>query len=118
MKLAVVGSRTWNQYLQLENVLCKLYPPPTEIVSGGAAGVDTLASTFAKAYGLPLTVFKPDWKQFGKAAGAIRNQEIVDYCDQLIAFWDGKSKGTVISIHMAAKAGKLLRIVEVPQEYL
>lgn len=58
-----------------------------------------------------LEVYKPDWARYGRAAGAIRNKQIVDACDKLIAFWDGKSKGTKISIDMAEKQGKLLKVI-------
>ena len=79
---------------------------PSEIVSGGARGVDEYAEAWAKLKGVKSKIFKPDWS-LGKSAGAIRNRKIVDYCDQLIAFWDGKSKGTLISIEMAKSANKL-----------
>lgn len=69
-----------------------------EIVSGHARGADALAEEYAKAHGLKLTIFKADWKQYGKSAGAIRNRQMLQYASKeaplVIAFWDGKSKGT------------------------
>src|SRR6185436_20354972 len=107
MKLAVVGSRTWLMPSVVDKALTNYYP--SEVVSGGAKGVDTFAEAWATLHLVPCKVFKPDWT-LGKRAGALRNKQIVDYCDKLIAFWDGKSKGTLISIEMAKKAGKLLKV--------
>ena len=77
-----------------------------EIVSGGAAGVDSIAEKAATKTGKAVKVFPADWKRHGKAAGFIRNQQIVDYCDELVAFWDGVSHGTEHSIKLAREAGK------------
>lgn len=107
MKLAVIGSRDWLMPTVVERVLTEIYPD--EVVSGGARGVDSFAEAWAILHLVPVKVFKPDWSK-GKSAGAQRNRKIVDYCDKLVAFWDGKSKGTLISIEMAQKAGKLLRV--------
>jgi hypothetical protein len=108
MKIAVVGSRNWAMRIIVYKELDAIYP--SEIVSGGAEGPDKVAEAWAYVHLVPCKVFKPDWS-IGKQAGAIRNKQIVDYCDQLIAFWDGKSKGTKISIDMAKKAGKLFKVV-------
>ena len=85
---------------------------PSEIVTGGAEGPDLIAEYWAYIHRVPCRVFKPDWEKFGKSAGAVRNRLIVDHCDQLIAFWDGKSKGTKISIDMASEANKLYRVFQ------
>ncbi len=95
--------------MTVSRVLDEIYP--SEIVSGGAVGPDSYAEAWAKLHLVPCKVFKPDWS-VGKRAGALRNQQIVDYCDKLIAFYDGKSKGTMISIRMAEKQNKLLRIYQ------
>ena len=108
MKLAVVGSRGWTKYTSVFIAITSIFPD--EIVSGGAKGVDSMAEQWATLYHVPTKIFLPDWKKYGKRAGAIRNKQIVDYCDKLIAFWDGKSRGTLISIEMAQKAGKLLKV--------
>jgi hypothetical protein len=109
MKLAVVGSRSFFNYKMLSDKLSKL--EITEIVSGGAFGADYLAEQYAKEHKLPITVFKPDWDKYGKSAGYIRNKLIVDYAEQCIAFWDGKSKGTKNTIDLAKKEKKLYKIV-------
>lgn len=114
MKIAVIGSRTFNDAALLENTLLEKLDmnAVTELVSGGAQGADSLAEAFAAKYGLAIQVFKPDWKQFGRGAGVIRNKEIIAAADQVIAFWDGKSKGTLSSINLAKKLCKPLILVE------
>ena len=82
------------------------------IISGGAKGVDTFAKQFANDNGLKYIEFLPDWKQYGRAAGPIRNKLIVEECDKLIAFWDYNSSGTKSSVKFAEKSNKLLRIIE------
>lgn len=77
----------------------------TEVVSGGAAGVDSLGERWARTRNLPVKHFLPDWKAHGKAAGIIRNHQMGDYAQALIAVWDGKSKGTKDMIDYAKKKG-------------
>jgi hypothetical protein len=75
------------------------------IISGGAAGADSLAERYATYWDIQITVVKPDWEKHGKVAGFIRNQEMIDLVpDMVIAFWDGKSKGTADIINRAKKA--------------
>lgn len=106
MKIAVVGSRGITA-IPLENVI----PPScTEIVSGGARGVDTIAREFALAHGLKLTEFLPDYDRYGRAAPLKRNDEIVAYADMVIAFWDGHSRGTMYTYRKCCEAGKPHRL--------
>lgn len=77
----------------------------TEIVSGGARGVDRLGEQFAKEQMIPIRRFIPDWDGLGKKAGHVRNREMGDYADALIALWDGVSKGTKGMIEYAEKKG-------------
>ena len=76
-----------------------------EIVSGHARGADTLGEEYAHAHGLKLAIFKADWEQYGKGAGAIRNRQMLRYASKetpvVIAFWDGKSRGTKNMIDQA-----------------
>lgn len=113
MKLAVVGSRTFNNYKLLEEELDKITEGVEIIITGGALGADSLASIYARENNIPEKLYLPDWQTFGKSAGIRRNTLIVDNCDYLIAFWDGKSKGTKDSLDKAKKQGKLLKIVYV-----
>ena len=117
MKLAIVGGRDFNLYKTLDDNIRELFAlEGLTIVSGGAKGADSLAKEFALANELPLIEFLPDWDTHGKKAGYLRNQLIVDECDKLIAFWDGKSKGTKHSMHIAEKAGKLYEVVRYNNE--
>lgn len=110
MKYAIVGSRTFNDYKLLEKILDNIIKSDDCIVSGGANGADKLAAKYARERNLELIEIFPDWS-IGKHAGPLRNQDIVNKCDKLIAFWDGQSKGTKNSIDLAQKSGKLLRII-------
>ncbi len=104
MKLAIVGSRDFDDYEFLKKMI--QYHPCTQIISGGARGADTLAKRYAVEHGIPLREFIPDWDTFGKSAGFRRNEQIVKACDELVALWDGISRGTKHSIDLADKAGK------------
>ena len=106
MKVAVVGSRSI-----LTTDISMYISDGDEIVSGGAVGVDSCAAEYAKKNGLKLTVFLPQYERYGRAAPIVRNKKIVDYADKIIAFWDGKSKGTLSVIKYAEKTGKLCEII-------
>lgn len=109
MKLLVCGSRSFDNYEALSYALDAI--PVTEIIHGGAKGADTLAAQYAQRRHIPATVVKPDWTRHGKAAGPIRNRQMVDMCSEVLAFWDGKSRGTKSTIDYARKAGKRVRIM-------
>lgn len=111
MKYAVIGSRSFCDYAVFEKELNKY--DISEIISGGAKGTDQLAERYAHANSIPIHIFKPDWQQYGKGAGVIRNKEIINACDAVIAFWDGKSKGTQSSINFARNKGKPVFIFSV-----
>lgn len=106
MKLAVVGSRG----LWLENLGDYLPQDVTEIVSGGAKGIDTCAREYAKEHGLKLTEFLPDYRRYGRGAPLKRNLEIITYADQVLVFWDGKSPGTKYVIDQCEKQKKKVAV--------
>lgn len=112
MRIVIVGGRDFTDYKLLCSYLDQLHTEDiTCIISGGAAGADSLAERYAKYYGIPMEVYKPDWHTHGKAAGFLRNQTIVNHCDKVLAFWDGKSRGTADTIAKAKVAGKPVLIV-------
>lgn len=116
--LAIIGSRNFNDYDMLKSELDNVIPRPDKIVSGGAKGADKLGALYAKEYGIPLLEYLPDWDKHGKSAGFVRNKEIVNNCDYLIAFWDGVSKGTKHSIDLAHKQDKVYKVVTfTPETY-
>ena len=106
MKIAIIGSRSIT-----DADIGKYVSAGDEIVSGGAAGIDTLAAEYAKRNGLKLTVFLPEYEKYGRAAPIVRNKQIVDYADKVVALWNGSSKGTMSVIEYAEKIGKLCEVV-------
>lgn len=105
MKVAIVGSRT-------VSVDISEYLPEgiTEIISGGAKGIDKLAEAYADEHKIPKTIITPDYVRYGRAAPLKRNEIIVDSSDMIVAIWDGKSRGTKYSIDYACKMGKAITI--------
>lgn len=77
----------------------------SEVVSGGAHGVDRFGEQWADYNAVNVKRFIPDWDGLGKKAGHVRNREMGDYADALIALWDGKSSGTKGMIEYAQKKG-------------
>lgn len=110
MKIAIVGSRNYKN-LNAVTEYIKALPSDTIIVSGGARGVDIRAEIDARRRGLEVMVFYPEWGKYGKSAGMIRNGKIVEECDQMVAFHDGQSKGTLNSINRAKAAGKPVEVI-------
>ena len=106
MKIAIIGSRSIT-----DADIGKYVSPGDEIVSGGAVGIDSSAAEYAKANGLKLTVFLPEYEKYGRAAPIVRNKQIVDYADKIIAFWNGSSRGTLSVIKYAKKTGKPCEVV-------
>lgn len=110
MKIAVVGSREFKDkkkvYYEL-NRFHELVDYESEVifVSGGARGVDSYAEDVANKLGFKCIIFKPEWDKYGKKAGFLRNQLIINKADKCVAFWDGQSKGTKHSIDLAIKKG-------------
>ena len=109
MKLAIIGSRN----ADVPNLETYLPEGVTEIVSGGARGVDTIAATYAKENGITLTEFLPDYQRYKRGAPLKRNEQIAEYADRVLAFWDGTSRGTLYTIKLFEKLGKPTTIVKV-----
>lgn len=103
MKVIIAGSRTITDPSIIQKAIASSKFPITEIISGGARGVDTLAASYACKKKLDLTIMPAKWHLYGKAAGPIRNAEMAKLADGLIAIWDGKSKGTFNMIQLARR---------------
>ena len=88
----------------------------TEVVSGGAAGVDSLGEDWATNEWVPLRVFGPDWGRYGKSAGFRRNEQMGDYADALVALWDGQSRGTKHMIEYMRSLGKPVHVQVIARE--
>ena len=106
MKVAIIGSRG----LFVQNLEKYLPPDTTEIVSGGAKGIDTCAEQYAKQNGIPIKIFLPEYEKYGRAAPLKRNIQIIDYADIVIAFWDGKSHGTKFVIEKCKEKNQKVTI--------
>ncbi len=107
MKLVISGYRDFFDYQHFSQVVDGILESlgsdkdPLEIVAGGARGADTLAETYARDHHIPFKEFPADWDLYGYTAGPIRNKEMAEYGDALIAFWHPKSKGTSNMISLA-----------------
>ncbi|MFS6554582.1 SLOG family protein [Parabacteroides distasonis] len=114
MKIAIVGSRepgNINFAKELEKRI-NIQSGDT-IISGGAKGIDSLAAEYATAHGLALVEIRPDYAKNGRGATFIRNREIVDNADMVVAFWNGTSKGTKYTIDYANKKGVTTLIIAI-----
>lgn len=118
----VVGSRTITDYNYIKETLDYFLQNKSEItiVSGGARGVDSLAERYAKERNYGLKIFPADWDRYGKQAGYIRNDEMHKYISQfsdrgIVAFWDGKSKGTAHNFGLATKYDTPIKIVRMEE---
>ena len=109
MKVAVIGSRTFNDYELLRQTLSKL--EITLVVSGGAKGADSLGEEYANANNIPTKIFLPDWDKYGTSAGMLRNSDIINEAEIVVAFWDGESKGCKDAIAKANKLNKKVLII-------
>lgn len=121
MKTIVAGGRDITDYEFVAGVLDK-HPEITEVVCGMAlswlwkdhpttGGVDRLGHRWATANKIPIKPYPADWSRYGSAAGHIRNGDMAEYGDQLIAVWDGKSKGTGNMIATMRKLGKPVFVI-------
>ena len=114
MKVIIAGSRDFKNY-DLLVTKCDTFlknQSNIQIVSGTANGADKLGEKYAREKGYSIKQFPADWDKFGKSAGYKRNKEMADYADSIIAFWDGKSKGTKHMIDLAEKSNLKIRIVK------
>lgn len=117
-KVMVTGSRDWSDIDLINNKLREIYielgsPENVLLLSGGCRGADSLAESIWELNGLPVQRFPADWDKYGKAAGPIRNRQMVDESpDVVIAFPLGDSVGTRGAIRMAQSAGLDVRVFE------
>lgn len=103
MKTIIAGSRDIKLYSIIEKAIQQSGFEITTVISGTANGVDKLGEEYAKKYNLPVLNFPANWDKYGKSAGYIRNEEMANKAEALIAVWDGKSKGTGNMISIARK---------------
>lgn len=115
MKIIVAGGRDFTSYELLEKELKSIInnnqDQSIEIISGGARGADSLGIRFAKENNIPIKIFPALWDTYGKSAGMIRNKQMAEYGDFLLAFWNGKSHGTMNMIQTMKKMNKHGKVV-------
>lgn len=113
MKVIIAGGRTFDNYELLKESCDRILArqPLIEIVSGTAGGADKLGERYANEKGYLIHEFPANWDKHGKSAGYIRNEEMAKFADGLIAFWDGKSKGTKHMIDLAKKYNLKVKVI-------
>lgn len=108
MKAGIVGSRSFIDYEYMKSIL--EWFNLKKVISGGARGADSLAKRYALENNIKYEEFLPDWDMHQKKAGFIRNLQIIEASDEIIAFWDGQSNGTRHTIETAKSKGKEVHI--------
>lgn len=116
IRLAVIGSRSFED----EGRLCKILDANIEIIemiiSGGAKGADNLTHEWCKKKGVPILIYYPKWYDetgtFHRGAGFKRNYYIVSAADRILCFWDGASKGTANSLEIAKQLNKPVKLIK------
>ncbi len=112
--VTIIGSRS------IKEVNFDLFIDPThvsQIISGGAIGVDTLAEQWAKRNHIDFVCYKPNYDLFGRRAPLVRDEEMIKACDIVIAFWDGQSTGTKYTLNYAKKIGRPYIVHEIIERY-
>lgn len=114
MKVIIAGGRNFFNYefLKMKCDVILHGKPIVEIVSGTANGADRLGERYAKEKGYTITQFPAQWDKFGKSAGYKRNQQMAEYADSLIVFWDGKSRGSKHMIDIAKSQGLTISVFQ------
>ena len=116
-KVIIAGGRDFKDYKLLKEK-CDFYLSKAIadkdniiIISGTANGADKLGEQYAHERGFTVEHYPANWKAYGKRAGFLRNEEMAEVSDAVIAFWDNKSKGTASMIDIAKKRNLHLRVV-------
>lgn len=111
--IIVAGTRTFDDYPLLATWLdvLRVFYGDIVIISGSAPGADRLAETYAERNEIPIKLYPANWKEHSRAAGPLRNQQMCEVGDVLLAFWDGKSQGTDNMVHLAKAKGIPIHLV-------
>lgn len=115
-RLIIAGGRNFNDYPLLRdkcNILLsqKMNTHNVIIISGTCRGADLLGEQYARENNLPVYRYPANWKEYGKTAGYLRNRKMAEEADALVAFWDGKSRGTANMITLARGRQLQIRII-------
>lgn len=110
MRTIIAGSRSCVDWKHMLAAIEACGWIPTQVVSGTAAGADRLGERWAEVAGVPCVRFPADWNTYGKRAGFLRNEQMADNADALIALWDGESRGTKHMIDIAKRKGLVVYV--------
>jgi hypothetical protein len=112
VKIVICGDRNWTNRKQISKVLQKYINPPTPseitIIHGAANGADSIAGEVAEELGFNVESYPANWEKHGRAAGPIRNREMLDQNPDLVIFFHKdlkKSKGTLDNVVESLKRG-------------
>lgn len=105
MKTIIAGTRTIEDSALLQRAIDEVDWEITEVISGDAPGVDRMGEAWARRNNIPVKLFPAPWKTHKGFAGRMRNQQMAEYADALIALWDGHSPGTKDMLERASKLG-------------
>ena len=111
MKLGIVGTRTFDDFPKFVSNVDLFYK--SEIHTGDAKGTDAMAREYAMVNEIPLTVHYADWDRYNRGAGPIRNIQLINSVDMILAFWDNKSPGTKQVIEYCFKHHKPFMVVSI-----
>ena len=110
LKLIIAGGRDFADFRSMSEAM-ELYPrldEITHVISGMARGADMMGRRWAKDHDIPVIEYPANWDMYGKRAGIIRNEEMGIEAHELVAFWDGKSRGT---LHALSRAKRLKKTI-------
>lgn len=116
MIVLICGDRNWTDLKLIEDFV-KTLPKDTTIIHGNCRGADKMSGWAGRKYGLKVIPFSADWKKYGKAAGPIRNRQMLESKpDLVVAFHNdlSKSRGTKDMIKQARKHGIDVKIISNP----
>jgi len=105
MRVIVAGSRSVSDFTLVSWVIEQSGFPISELVSGGARGVDRLGERYALERGIPVRVFPARWARYGRQAGFFRNSAMALYADALVLVWQGSSRGSALMLRIAQDHG-------------
>jgi len=105
MRTIIAGGREVTEYAHIIRATQRCGWTPAVVISGHARGVDKLGELWAERNKIPCEIFPANWDLYGNKAGPIRNNQMAEVADALIAIWDGKSRGTKHMIDTATKKG-------------
>ena len=114
MKILIVGSRSITAF----NLSPYIPTTVDTIISGGAAGIDSLAEQYADSHHLSKYIIRPRYDLYGRAAPLKRNEQMVDMADTVLIIWDSRSNGTKHTIKYASQKNKPLTLIQInkPEE--